>query len=241
MKGKISAKTLGMASGVIFTLLVAGASLPMRLLLDGSGAAQAGFSARSVSGSIWNGRLKDAQLGALPLGNMAATLAPLSLLTGEMALNFRRDDPAQGSLEGRLYGGGARGFADVTGELPLAMRIGPVSLSHVRLSGASLRFDARGRCVDAGGTAQIGLTSPVAGLSLSQGLTGPISCAGQGAQIALASQSGMEKLTITLTADGAWRARFAVAGVDDPVMQAGLTAMGFQAFGDGYALATSGQ
>lgn len=240
MRGKFPANFGAITAGALFALLVAGASFPMRLVLDGAGAAEAGFSARSVSGSIWQGRLEDAQIGALPLGDMTASVAPLSLLTGDMAVHFRRADPAQAPLEGRLYGGGARGFADVTGDVQLAQRLGPVSLSRVQLSEASLRFDSQGRCVEAGGTAQIGLSSPVAGLSLSQGLTGPISCAGQFAQIALASQSGMEKLTIRFAANGAWRARFAVAGVTDPALQAGLMAMGFRAVGDGYALAVSG-
>lgn len=238
---RFSRKSIAIFSGAALALIIAAASLPMRLMLDSSGAASAGLAARSVTGSIWDGELRDAQIGLLPLGDIAASLSPASLLSGDIAMNFRRKDSALGPLEGRIFGGGARGFADVNGQLPLSLRMGPIALGRMQLNGAGLRFDRQGLCRDAGGTVQIHFSAPVAGMALDHGLMGPINCAGKQAQIALASQSGMEKLNLSVVANGAWRAKFSVASVDDPVMQAGLMAMGFQAAGDGYALVVTGE
>lgn len=238
---KISAKSWGLLSGALFVLTAAGATLPMRLVLDGAELGAAGLSARSVSGSIWHGRLMDVHLAGLPMGDMAASVAPLSLLSGDRMVQFRRLSSADRPLVGTIYGGGAMGFSNVSGVISLPMRFGPLALADMQLSDASLRFDEQGRCAAAGGTAHITLSAPMAGLSLRQGLSGPISCAQGSAHIALTSQSGMEKFSVTWGADGAWRARFAVAGVDDPALQAGLLEMGFQPVGDGYALAASGR
>src|SRR3546814_17598093 len=73
------------------------------------------------------------------------------------------------------------------------------------------------------------LSAPIAGLDLSRGLSGPLSCANGRAQAALASQSGMERLTLSFDGSGAYRAQFAINVDRDPAMAAALAALGFRA------------
>src|SRR3546814_5820844 len=87
---------------------------------------------------------------------------------------------------------------------------------YTTLFRSTLRFDADGRCAQAGGRLQLAVAVPIAGLDLSRGLSGPLRCADGRAQAALASQSGMERLTLTFDGKGAWRARFAIRVDDDP-------------------------
>jgi general secretion pathway protein N len=76
---------------------------------------------------------------------------------------------------------------------------------------------------------------------LSRGLSGPLACADGQARAALASQSGMEKLTLLFDGGGAYRARL-VIGVDrDPAMAAALSLLGFKPGADGFVLAASGR
>lgn len=229
------------SAGLAFALIVAGASLPMRLVLDASGAAEAGLSARAVSGTVWHGTLQDVRVGALPLGTVEARLSPLALLRGEAAMAFARQDAALGALSGQMVGGSAAGVRDVNGALALGARLGGLSVGQVALGGTTLRFDRDGRCAEASGTVTAALAAPVAGLNLMQGLSGPVACVDGRAVAVLASQSGMETLRLSFGADGAWQARFKVATSSDPALISGLAVMGFQTVGDGYVLSLSGQ
>ena len=58
---------------------------------------------------------------------------------------------------------------------------------------------------------------------------------------ALASQSGMERLTLSFDGGGAYRARFAINVDRDPAMATALAALGFQPGPGGYVLTTSGR
>ncbi|MDQ2891559.1 MAG: type II secretion system protein N, partial [Pseudomonadota bacterium] len=56
--------------------------LPMRLALGWAGLGEEGFTARRVSGSIWDGAIQDARFGEVALGSLKASISPLSLLIG---------------------------------------------------------------------------------------------------------------------------------------------------------------
>lgn len=228
-------------AGTVFAVLAVAATLPMRMVLDRAGAAEAGLSAREVSGTIWAGRLDDARIADLPLGRLDVQLSPLALLRGRSELIFARSDAGPGALTGRLHGSGPRGVSDVTGDVALGMRIGGLALGRLQLTGATLRFDDQARCAAAGGTVHLGLSAPVAGLALAQGLSGALSCANGRAQALLSSQSGMEKLRLDFDPGRGWSARFLVAQTSDPLMMTALGAMGFQSTADGYAISASGR
>lgn len=227
--------------GALFALVLVVATFPMRLALSLSGAGDAGISAREVRGSIWSGALIDARLGALPLGTVRASLSPLALLGGKADLSFARADDRLGALSGRLHGSNPRGMSDVNGTTSLAGGLGMVPVDSIRFEGASVRFDDAGKCIEAAGRLQLTVSAPIAGLDLSRGLSGPLSCANGRAQAALASQSGMERLTLSFDGLGAYRAQFAINVDRDPTMAAALAVLGFKPGSTGFVLTTTGR
>lgn len=228
-------------AAALLALLLLVATFPMRLALAWSGASEAGIAAREVRGSVWSGALIDARLGALPLGSVRASLSPLALLGGDAELSFSRADDRLGALAGRLHGSDPRGMSDVNGVTSLSGGLGLLPVDTIRFEGASVRFGADGKCVEAAGRLQLMVGAPIAGLDLSHGLSGPLSCANGRAQAALASQSGMERLTLSFDGSGAYRAQFAINVDRDPAMAAALAVLGFKPGSDGYVLATTGR
>jgi len=217
------------------------ATLPMRVALSLAGAGDAGIAAREIRGSVWSGTLVDARLGALPLGTVRASLSPLALLGGDTELSFARADELLGALSGRLHGSNPRGISDVNGMTSLSGGLGIVPVDTIRFEGASLRFDRAGKCAEAAGRLQLMVNAPIAGLDLSRGLSGPLTCAHGRAQAALASQSGMERLTLSFDGRGAYRAQFAINVDRDPAMAAALAVLGFKPGSSGYVLTTTGR
>ncbi|MEQ8311519.1 MAG: type II secretion system protein N [Sphingopyxis sp.] len=229
------------AAGALLALVLLVATFPMRLALGWSGASDAGVSARAVRGSVWSAELVDARLGALPLGTLRASLSPLALLTGETELAFERSDDRLGALAGRLHGSDPRGLSDVSGTSAMAGGLGAIPVDTLHFEGATVRFDNAGKCARASGRVRLMVAAPIAGLDLSRGLSGPLRCVGGRAEAALASQSGMERLTLDFDGKGAWRARLAINVDRDPAMAAALAAMGFRAGAGGFVLTTSGR
>ncbi|MBL9065306.1 MAG: type II secretion system protein N [Sphingopyxis sp.] len=228
-------------AALLLALVMIVATFPMRLALAWSGAPDAGVTAREVRGSVWSGELIEARLGALPLGTVQASLSPLALLGGDTELVFSRTDQRLGALAGRLHGSNPRGVSDVNGTTTMSGGLGMIPVDSIRFEGATLRFDARGRCASASGRIQLAVSAPIAGLDLSRGLAGPLSCANGRAQAALASQSGMERLTLSFDGSGAYRARLAINVDRDPAMAAALATLGFKAGSGGFVLATTGR
>ena len=228
-------------AALLLALILIIATFPMRLALAWSGATDAGVTAREVRGSVWAGELVEARLGALPLGTVRASLSPLALLGGDTELAFSRPDERLGALAGRLHGSNPRGVSDVNGRTTMSGGLGMIPVDTVRFEGATLRFDAAGKCTSASGRIQLAVTAPIAGLDLSRGLSGPLRCANGRAQAALASQSGMERLTLSFDGSGAYRAQFAINVDRDPAMAAALAALGFKAGSGGFVLATTGR
>ena len=227
--------------GALLALVLIVATFPMRLALSLAGAGEAGIAAREVRGSIWSGALIDARLGVLPLGTVRASLSPLALLGGNADLSFARADDRLGALSGRLHGSSPRGMSDVNGTTSLAGGLGMVPVDTIRFEGASVRFDDAGKCVAAAGRLQLMVGAPIAGLDLSRGLSGPLTCSNGRAQAALASQSGMERLTLSFDGRGAYRAQFAINVDRDPTMAAALAVLGFKPGSDGFVLTTTGR
>ena len=225
---------------VVIALILIVATFPMRLALAMAGAERSGLTAREVNGSVWDSELIEARLGALPLGNVTASLSPLALLGGEVELAFKRPDPRLGALAGRLHGSNPRGLSDLNGTSSLSGGLGMVPVDQLRFEGAAVRFDDRGRCVSAGGRIQLTVGTSIAGLDLTRGLSGPLRCADGRAEAALTSQSGMERLTLAFDGSGAYRAQFAIQA-DDPAMAAALSVIGFRPSDGGFVLVSTGR
>ena len=73
-------------------LLVALLFMPLRLAADMAGLEDSNFSAKKISGSIWNGRIDSAKLGAISLGDFDASMQFLPLLAGAAKFDIARDD-----------------------------------------------------------------------------------------------------------------------------------------------------
>jgi general secretion pathway protein N len=237
----MSARRAWGAAALLLALILIVATFPMRLAFGLSGATDAGITAREVRGSIWSGELVDARLGVLPIGTVRASLSPLALLGGRTELAFARPDDRLGALAGRLHGSDPRGVADVNGTTSMSGGLGMIPVDTIRFEGATVRFDAAGKCAAASGRIQLSVTAPIAGLDLSRGLSGPLSCASGRARAVLASQSGMERLTLSFDGSGAYRANFAINVDRDPAMAAALATLGFKAGSEGFVLATAGR
>ncbi|MBE1529149.1 general secretion pathway protein N [Sphingopyxis sp. OAS728] len=237
----MSARRRWAIAALLLALILIIATFPMRLALAWSGATDAGITARAVRGSVWSGELVEARLGALPLGTVRASLSPLALLGGGVDLAFSRADDRLGALAGRLHGSNPRGISDVSGTTSMSGGLGMIPVDTIRFEGATVRFDGAGKCASAAGRIQLAVTAPIAGLDLSRGLSGPLTCANGRAQAALGSQSGMERLTLSFDGGGAYRAQFAINVDRDPAMAGALAALGFKAGPGGFVLATSGR
>jgi general secretion pathway protein N len=132
-------------------------------------------------------------------------------------------------------------MSDINGVTSLAGGFGLIPVDTIRFEGATVRFDDAGKCVEAGGRLLLTVGTTIAGLDLSRGLSGPLSCVNGRAQAALSSQSGMERLTLSFDGSGAYRAQFAINVDRDPMMAAALAALGFKAGSGGFVLTSSGK
>ncbi|MHB8911105.1 MAG: type II secretion system protein N [Lysobacter sp.] len=142
---------------------------PLRLVLDASGFDAYRLSAKDVTGSIWNGRLRDAAVRGLPQGDLSVRLRPFSLLTGARRLHL-----ANGTLSGTITTGRVQGVEHASGELTLERieSLPGLGLSLL-LEDASLTF-ADGRCRDAGGVIDVAVH-----LATADDATAPIRLAGR--------------------------------------------------------------
>jgi general secretion pathway protein N len=227
---------LGLLAVFVVALLVL---FPLRLGLGLSSAARLGVSARGIAGSIWWGRIDRLIVGDVPVGNVHAALSPVQLPLARARLDLWRTLGLPDDIAGALSAGPGRiGVDDVTGALAMGNALAPLPISAVSMDDASVRF-ASGACAHAEGQVKAQVAGQIAGLNLSQGLSGTAQCDGRELLLPLASQSGMEKLILRIGADGRYSARMQVTTRDAATAQA-LGNAGFAQSGDGYALTIDG-
>lgn len=211
------------ASFFLFALVVL---LPLRLAVDWFGFDRFGLAAREATGSVWIGGLSEAQLGPAPLGDVEVRLNRLPLLIGRTRLSMERqalDAPLSGAA---TIGGGGFSLDDFTGQVRLGAALAPLPMGSLDLDDVSVRF-AGGLCQAAEGRVRALLAREVAGLSFAAGLSGNARCAGGMLLLPLASQSGTERLNLSLRADGRYRAEFTVRA-GDPALRGQLITAGFR-------------
>jgi general secretion pathway protein N len=222
----------------IFTLALL-VLFPLRLALGMLPAERFGISARGVAGSIWWGRIDRLIVGEVPVGNVHAALSPVQLPLATARLDLGRKLGQPDDISGALVAGPGRlGVDDVTGALALGSALAPLPIGAVSMQGAGVRF-ASGACVQAEGQVKADVVGRIAGLNLSQGLSGTAQCDGRDLLLPLASQSGMEKMALRISGDGRYSARMLVSTNDASTVEA-LRNAGFTQAGDGYALLIDG-
>lgn len=208
-------------------------TLPLRIALGALGLPAQGLSARAAEGSIWSGRLVEARLAGVPLGDLRVGLHPLPLLAGRARLGFARTgadaaDDARGRVTISRH---LLGLDGATLALPVARLFAPLPIRLVTLGDASVRF-RDGICEAADGLVRAELAGAIGGVALPGGFSGTARCDGGALLLPLASQSGDERLALRLLGGGRYHVEVALRPAD-AAAQARLTAAGFAKAADG--------
>ena len=188
-----------------------------------------------MHGSIWWGRIDQLIIGDVPAGTVNAALSPVQLLVGRARIDLWRRNDRPDDLAGAVSVGFDRiGIDDVTGNLAVGSKLAPLPISGLDLTDVSARFSG-GACAHAEGRVRAHIAGQIAGLNLSQGLSGEARCDGGDVMLPLVSQSGMEKLNLRVTPGGRYRIEMLVS-TSDPALAQGLGASGFRQTVEGYTL-----
>ncbi|WP_417593683.1 type II secretion system protein N [Parasphingorhabdus sp.] len=215
--------------------------LPLRLAVGMAGLEGSRFSAKAISGSVWNGRIEGAQVGPFALGDLDAGVRFLPLLTGKLLMDLER--PATAGDDGLVATVGKSGNSllvqDVTTVLGVGRQLAPLPASAIDLRDVNITF-AGGRCQSASGQVRMSLDANIPGLDLKQGLLGNATCQDGVLVLPLQSGSGMEQLTLKLEGNGFYTARLFLSG-SDRAWTLLLPTLGFRNVPDGYAIKVAGQ
>ena len=229
-------RTVFFLSALVVALIVL---LPLRVAAGWFDMGGKGLAAREVEGSLWMGRLREAQFGPVQLGDVDARLNVLPLFLGRARLSLHRDAAAGAPLDGAILVSRHRfGIEDMTGQLRTGTLFGPLPVATLDLTDVSVHFEDE-RCESAEGQVRAGLSGDVAGLGLPTSLSGAVRCQNGAALLPLAGQSGAEQLNISVEANGRWHADV-VLRPTDPMMIQRLTAAGFAPGAGGYVRRVDG-
>ena len=236
-----------MPRALIYILIVLGliilalVFMPLKLAVSMAGLENSKFSAREISGSIWNGRIEEAQLGPFALGDLDAGVQFLPLLTGNVKMDLER--PATTGNAGLTATIGKQGknllVENATTALSVGQTLAPLPASNIILDNVSVAF-AGGRCQSASGKVRLSLDANIPGLDLKRGLLGNAICEDGVLILPLKSGSGMEELTMKLEGNGFYTARLFLNG-NERAWTILLPTLGFQKVPSGYAIKVAGQ
>lgn len=237
----MSGRRLAALFAAIFALALV-VMIPLSFALSAMDAARLGLSATRVSGSIWRGRLSQARLHRLALGDVGVRLDPLGLVLGVGRFHV--------TLTGRLQG---RGVLD--------LRDGGAGVSRVRLSapadvlvdGLPFRgvirledFEARfksGACQRAGGRIHLERLSLGAGTLLPDlSLSGVARCRNKVLVAPLAGRAAGLEIEAELQAFGNGRYILLTrVRTTNPALEAAMGLAGFERNLDGFNRRDEGQ
>jgi len=213
---------------------------PLRMAFNMLGLADMGVAARSLHGPIWWGGAEELQIRGVQLGTVNMALSPAQLFIGRVRIDLERGLGLADDISGAFtIGWGQRGIDDVTGALALAAPLAPLPVSRVEMEGVTVHFAGK-RCTLAQGRVRARVPALISGLKLANGLAGDVKCAGEAVELPLVSQSGQERLTVRIAADGSYEATMRIR-TSDPLLGAALGANGFRAIGDEQILRTVGR
>lgn len=218
---------------LVATLAALIAMLPLRLVAGALGLPALSVSARAAEGSLWSGRLVEARVSGVPLGDLRTTLRVLPLLAGRARIDVRGGgDVAQAAdamRAGVTISRHVLALDDATLRLPIGRLLAPLPVREIMLTDVTARFRG-GICETAEGNVRAELGA-IGGAALSGGYSGAPRCDGGALLLPLTSASG-DRLTLRLLGGGAYRADVSVRP-GDPAAAARLTASGFAPAPDG--------
>jgi general secretion pathway protein N len=212
------------------------AFLPLRLIMGL--AAPDNVTARSVEGSMWDGRIGDLRVGPLPLGTLDAGVAPLGLLLGRAEFDLRRDGAAPFAAMAAASGDNVQ-LSGVNGMIALPDGLGGLPVTSLNFAGFAVRM-ADGKCKAASGTLGMLLASSGPLLPDAVSLSGTARCEGGTLVVPMRGAGGMERMTLKIAASGRWQADLVLTGLP-PEASGPLLQGGFTARPDGIGIGTSGQ
>lgn len=191
------------------------------------------ITAPFVGGFVWGGRIVDARLGGLPLGDLHAGLSPFDLLIGRAKIWI------EGNFKGAVVSTFGSSGVDIDAlNLPVSRSFGAVTLRQVDISAARIRFSDNS-CSEASGRVQLTMApTPLLGNQAGR-YTGNLQCDGDAVSSLLVSQSAMERLALRIGSNGGYTATLVVKAQDD-AMAAGLRAAGFRETAAGFSAKLTG-
>lgn len=218
-------RTGGIFAGALVIALLL--FLPLRLVLALAGDT---VSARSVQGTVWNGRLIEASIAGQSLGDLDAGLSLFPILTGKARVKV------DGAV---LHGAIVTSFAGRGGDidslnLPLGMAFGPIRLEALEVSDAHIRYHGN-NCTKADGRVSVQFGSVLG----AQRLSGTLRCSGTSLAVDLLSQSAMERLSLRFSDPNHYQALLAIRAADTD-QATRLAAAGFRETQVGHIIRFSG-
>lgn len=204
------------------------ALLPLRLVLGLS--MPESVTARSVEGSVWDGRIADLKAGPLPLGTVEAGLEPLPLLIGQARFAIAR--------EGFSAKVGSSRIANANGTVLLPDGLGGLPVTSLGFGDLTVVMDG-GQCSEAQGTLSLTLASLGPLLPDAITLSGQARCEKGALVVPMRGPQGMERMTLKLGGDGRWQADLTLVGLPQETADA-LKSGGFDARPGGIGIGTSG-
>lgn len=221
------------ASAMILALTMA----PLSLAL-GDRAKAAGLSASAATGAVWRGRLSDAAIGGVRLGEVRVGVSPLSLLAARVRLGFQ-GETVRGAVR---WGPRQIRLIKVDADLPLAALLSGRDLGG-RISLRDFDLDLRGgRCEGAEGAVALDQLS-LRGLELpGLRLSGAPSCVGADLAVPLSGQAdGVDVAAdLRVSPGGVYRLDLTLRTTRPEVAMA-LGAAGAQATADGHQIQLTGR
>lgn len=207
--------------------------LPLRLVLGWAGVAEQGLTARSVSGTFWEGTVRQARFGEVALGDLEAGISPLPLVVGRarIGLKSRGSDALRGAVTVSRHMVGIDG---ANAAIPVGRAFQPLPITAIDLSDVTVRF-VDGACERAEGRVRATLS----GAGLPATLAGPARCDGEALLLPMTGGPG-EGANLRIWQDGRYRAELSVPA-GDPANAAKLQAQGFIGDASGWRLAIEGR
>lgn len=217
------------------------AFLPLRLVLGVAGLADAGLTARAVEGSVWAGRLRDARLGEIALGDLDAHLSPWPLLVGRARIELDSDVDTPARAVHGAVGVSRNGVRadDVDATIAPGRLLSPLPVTGLAVEALSVRFED-GACTAAEGRVRASLSGDVAGVAMPASLSGSVRCEGRALLVPLTSQAGAERVDLRIEGTGRYRATVTLQPGDAAAL-ARLTTLGFVEGPGGYGLSVEGR
>lgn len=236
MRWKRALILIVLAIGVFLALM------PMRFALGMLSGPKSPITAAAAGGWIWSGAIADLQVGKVAIGNVDARLRFLPLLLGKAQFTIARGSkPGIAPLNGDFsFNGNQLSVDNLNGKLDVSRAFGNLPITNAQFENFTAAFDDR-RCSRAAGKLRVELgATGLPGLNLKNGLLGDVRCKGDALEIPLLSQSAMERIDLTVKADGTYQYAVLVQTVDNEVA-ASLSALGFVPVAGGVRLNGKGQ